>query len=281
MAGTDERRAAGVRAAAGPLPAPPHPTGLLWWRAALGWFTVARAWWRSLVLRSFLEPVLYLLGLGFGLGTLVDDSGNAPGGVPYAAFVAGGVLAASAMQSAFGESAWPVLGAIKWQRQYHAQLATPLRVRDVLLGHVFFMVVRLVVTVVPFWLVMVAFGLVGWPSAPWAVATAVLTGLAFATPIAAYSATAENDTSFALILRFGIIPMFLFSGVFFPVEDLPGLVRAVVWATPLFHGVELTRAASLGTDLGAGAVLGHTAYLLLLAVGGLLVALRTYSRRLS
>ena len=261
--------------------APVHGTRFLWWRAALGWFTLARAWWRSLVVRSVLEPVLYLLGLGFGLGTLVDDSGNGPGGVPYAAFVAGGVLVASAMQSGFGEAAWPVLGAIKWQRQYHAQLASPLRVSDVLLGHLFFMTVRLLVTVVPFWLVIVAFGLVSWPTAPWAVAAAVLTGLAFATPVAAFSATTETDTAFALVLRFGIIPMFLFSGVFYPVSDLPVWLQPVVQVLPLWHGVELSRAATLGTDLGLPVVLGHVGYLLLWAGGGLVLALRAYGRRLT
>ena len=261
--------------------APPHGTRLLWWRAALGWFSLARAWWRSLLLRSVLEPVLYLLGLGFGLGSLVDDSGNAPGDVPYATFVAGGVLVASAMNSGFGEAAWPVLGAIKWQRQYHAQLASPLRVVDVLLGHLFFMTVRLLVTVVPFWLVLVAFGLVSWPSAPWAVPAAVLCGLAFATPVAAFSATTQTDAPFALVLRFAIIPMFLFSGVFYPVTDLPSWVQPVVWATPLWHGVELSRAATLGTDLGPLVVLGHVGYLLLWFLGGLAVALRTYTRRLS
>ncbi|WP_380167947.1 ABC transporter permease [Jannaschia sp. R86511] len=261
--------------------APVHPRGLLWWRGAGLWFVVARRWWRSLVLRSFLEPLLYLFGLGFGLGTLVDAGGDAPGGVPYAAFVAAGVLAASAMQSAFSEASWPVLGAIKWQRQYHAQLASPLRVVDVLLGHLVFMLLRLLVSVVPFWLVMVAFGLVSWPSAPWAVLSAVLCGMAFAVPVAAFAAVTENDTSFALLLRFGIIPMFLFSGVFYPVADLPGWLQPVVQATPLFHGVELTRAASLGTDLGAVAVAGHVGYLLLLVLGGLVVAHRTYTRRLT
>ena len=263
-----------------PAVAPPHRTAFLWWRAASFWFVIARRWWRSLLLRSFLEPLLYLFGLGFGLGTLVDRSGNAPGGGPYAAYVAAGVLAASAMQSAFSEASWPVLGAIKWQRQYHAQLATPLRVTDVLLGHLTFMLLRLVVSVVPFWLVMVAFGLVRWPSAPWAVLAAVLCGLAFAAPVAAFSATTDNDRSFALLLRFGIIPMFLFAGVFFPVSDLPGWVQPVVWATPLFHGVELSRAASLGTGMDAWTVVGHVAYLLLFALGGLAVAARTYARRL-
>lgn len=253
----------------------------MWTRTAAFWFVLARRWWRSLVVVSVLQPVLYLLGLGFGLGVLVDGSGNSPGGVPYAAYVAAGVLVGSAMQSAFGEAAWPVLGAVKWQRQYHAQLATPPRVRDVLLGHLAFMAARLTVTVVAFWAVMVLFGLVSWPTAPLAVPVAVLTGLAFATPIAAFSATVDSDTSFALLLRFVIVPVFLFGGVFFPVSGLPGLVQPLVWATPLWHGVELSRAATLGTDLGALVVLGHVGYLLLWAVGGLLVALRTYTRRLA
>ena len=74
---------------------------------------------------------------------------------------------------------------------------------------------------------------------------------------------------------------FLFSGVFYPVTDLPSWVQPVVWATPLWHGVELSRAATLGTDLGPLAVLGHVGYLLLWFLGGLAVAVRTYTRRLS
>ncbi|MFC5379828.1 ABC transporter permease [Aquipuribacter nitratireducens] len=262
-------------------PTPSHPTRLLWWRAAAYWFVLSRAWWRSLVARSVLEPLLYLVGLGFGLGTLVDAGGDAPGGVPYAAYVAPGVLVASAMQSGFGESAWPVLGAIKWQRQYHAQLASPLRVRDVLVGHMVFIAVRLAVTIVPFFAVMAALGLVAWPWAPLAVLVGLLTGTAFALPIAAYSATVSNDTSFALLLRFALIPMFLFAGVFFPVADLPGLLQPVVWLTPLWHGVELARAATLGLAPAPLVVAGHVAYLVAWVVAGLLVALRTYTRRLT
>ncbi len=278
--GKQQPAGAGPAVTSGARTAPPHDTRFLWWRAAQFWLVVARRWWRSLVLRSFLEPLLYLFGLGFGLGTLVDDSGNAPGGVPYAAYVASGVLVASAMQSAFSESAWPVMGAIKWQRQYHAQLASPLRVGDVLVGHLVFMLLRLVAAVVPFWLVMVALGLVSWPTAPLALLAALLCGMAFATPMAAFAATADSDASFALILRFAIIPMFLFSGVFFPVSDLPVWLQPVVWATPLWHGVELSRAAALGTGMQAWAAAGHVLYLLLLAGAGLAAAVRTYTRRL-
>lgn len=271
LPGRDPRGAGGATA----------PERWLWVRVAEFWFVLARKWWVSLVTVSFLQPVLYLLGIGFGLGALVDSGGNNPGGVPYAAYVASGVLAGSAMQSAFGEAAWPVLGAVKWQRQYHAQLATPPKVRDVLTGHLVFMAVRLLVTVLAFWLVMVVFGLVQWPTAPLAVLAATLTGLAFAAPITAFSVTVDSDRAFALLLRFVIIPTFLFAGVFFPVSGLPVWVQPVVWVTPLWHGVELSRAASLGTGMAPPVLLGHVAYLLAFVVGGYLLAMRTFARRLS
>ncbi len=268
-------------ATAGEPMVPPHDGRFLWWRVATYWFVLGRAWWRALVAKSFGEPLLYLFGLGFGLGALVDDAGRNPGGVPYAAYVAAGVLAGSAAQSSFGEAAWPVLGAVKWQRQYFAQLAAPPRVSDVLLGHLIFMTVRLLVTIVPFWLVMAAFALVSWPSAPLAVPAALLTGLALTTPVAAYAATAENDYSFALLLRFVVTPMFLFSGAFFPVTQLPGWLQPAVWVNPVWHGVELSRAASLGQALPGLWVAGHVGYLLLLVVGGFLAARVTYRRRLT
>ncbi len=261
--------------------APPHGTRFLWWRMASYWFVLGRSWWRALVARSFGEPLLYLFGLGFGLGALVDEAGSNPGGVPYAAFVASGVLAGSAAQSSFGEASWPVLGAVAWERQYHAQLAAPPRVGDVLLGHLVFMTARVLVTIVPFWLVMAAFGLVSWPSAPLAVPAALLTGLALTTPVAAYAATVQNDTSFALLLRFVVTPMFLFSGAFFPVTDLPGLLQPLVWLNPVWHGVELSRAASLGQGLPVAVAAWHVGYLLLLVGGGYLAARVTYRRRLT
>jgi lipooligosaccharide transport system permease protein len=108
---------------------------------------------------------------------------------------------------------------------------------------------------------------------------AVLTGLAFAAPIAAWAITLKTETSFTYIFRFGLMPLMLFSGTFFPLSQLPGWLRGIAYATPLWHGVALCRALSLGRADLLGA-LGHVAYLAVLAAIGIWAGARTYQRRL-
>ena len=109
----------------------------------------------------------------------------------------------------------------------------------------------------------------------------MLTGLAFAAPIAAWAVTVKEETSFDYIFRFGMMPLMLFSGTFFPLSQLPGWLRLVAYATPLWHGVALCRAFSLGTAAGDPlAMLGHVAYLAVLAAVGIWAGARTYRRRL-
>ena len=114
-----------------------------------------------------------------------------------------------------------------------------------------------------------------------AIPAAVLTGMAFAGPIAAFSATQSNPNRFATIFRFGITPLFLFSGTFFPISSLPAALQAVAWLTPLFHGVALTRGLSLGTisDEPVAAVI-HVVYLTTLATVGAALTIRNLHRRL-
>jgi lipooligosaccharide transport system permease protein len=183
------------------------------------------------------------------------------------------------MQTAAGESSWPVLGSIKWWKRYHAMLATPLRVRDVMLGHIAWMATWLAVVCGVFLCVMAAFGTLTHPSAVLLLPAAVLTGMAFATPIAAFAATRENDTGFSMLFRFGIVPMFLFSGTFFPIAQLPAGLRPVAWVTPLWHGVDLCRSIDLG-GAARWLTVGHVAYLLAWVVAGLVLAERSYARRL-
>jgi lipooligosaccharide transport system permease protein len=172
-----------------------------------------------------------------------------------------------------------VLGAIKWAKQYHAQLAAPLRVRDVLVGHLCWVAVRLTISAAVFLVVMGLFGTIhSW----WVVLclpAAVLTGMAFVPGIFAYAATLETDSGFALLFRFVIMPMFLFSGTFFPVSQLPDLLQPLAYAVPLWHGVDLCRDLALGTPSLLPS-LGHVAYLALWVVGGALVAERKFRRRL-
>ncbi len=244
------------------------------------WMTNYRRTWRGTVYSSVLNPLLYLGAIGIGLGTLVNKHGSAKlGGISYLAFLAPGLLAAAAMETGIGESTYPVLGSVKWRRTYYAAASTPLRPADLFHGHLLFTTVRLVMNCAVFIAVMAAFGAArsAWVLA--ALPAAVLAGLAFATPIEAWAITVLKDTSFAMIFRFGMIPLFLFSGTFFPIGLLPAWARPIAYVTPLWHGVALCRSLSLGTATPGGTLL-HVGYLAALAGAGMIVGNRTYRRRL-
>lgn len=251
----------------------------LWLRGLGYWAYQYKRTWRSSITTSFLYPVLYLAAMGVGLGSLVDRHSHQVGGVPYLDFIAPGLLAATAMQIGANEAMYPVMGAIKWVRTYFAMLATPLRVVDVLRGHLGWIAVRLMTVSAIYLGVVAAFGVVRSPLAILAFPVAVLTGLAFAAPIAAFAATQDKDVGFTSIYRFGLIPLFLFSGTFFPVTELPDWLRPVAYATPLYHGVTLCRGLVLGTaELWPS--IGDAVYLLALAVIGYRLARGAFTRRL-
>ncbi len=244
------------------------------------WLTDYRRTWRGSVFSSLLNPVLFLGSLGLGLGSLVNRHGSAGlGGVSYLVYLAPGLLAASAMESGVGESTYPVFGSVKWNRTYQAAVATPLRPADVFHGHVLFATLRLTMNCTIFLAVASAMGAVRSFWALAALPVAVLTGLAFEVPIEAWSVTRTRDTSFPMIYRFGMIPLFLFSGTFFPVTQLPGWLQPVAYVTPLWHGVALCRGLVLGTATLAGAAI-HVGYLAALVAAGLAYGHRSYRRRL-
>ncbi|MBO0776869.1 MAG: ABC transporter permease [Actinobacteria bacterium] len=244
------------------------------------WLTDYRRTWRGSIFSSVLNPVLFLGSLGLGLGSLVNRHGSAGlGGVSYLVYLAPGLLAASAMTSAVSEGTYPVFGSVKWNRTYQAAVATPLRPADVFGGHVLFATMRLTMNCVLFLAVAAAMGAVrsGWALA--ALPVAVLTGLAFEIPIEAWAVTRVRDTSFPMIYRFGMIPLFLFSGTFFPVTQLPGWLQPVAYATPLWHGVSLCRDLTLGTTQPGSAAI-HVGYLVAVTVAGFAYGRRSYARRL-
>lgn len=237
--------------------------------------------WRGSVVSTVLFPVLFLASMGVGLGSLVDSS--ASGGVDghrYLVFLAPGLLAATAMQTGVGESSYPVMGAIKWVKTYHAMLATPLGVLDVLIGHLLFIAARILLGSVVFLAVMTVFGAVDSPLGLLTLPAAVLTGMAFAAPVAAFAAVTENDAGFAMLMRFVVTPLFLFGGVFYPVRQLPLVLEQLAYLTPLWHGVALSRGLALGTVSGLAA-LGHVVYLSAWVAAGSWVAARNYRRRLA
>ena len=251
-------------------------------RSLESWAYRYRRTWRGSFVSSVLGPVLFLAAMGLGLGSLVNQrpGGNAAlGGVSYLVFLAPALMAAAAMQTAALESSWPIMAAVKWLKTYDAMLATPLRVRDLLFGHLTWIAGRVTMSCAVFLVVMAAFGAIDSPQAVFLLPAAVLTGLAFAAPIAAYSITLERDAGLTAVFRFGIIPMFLFSGTFFPISQLPAALRPVAYLTPLWHGVDLCRDLNLGhaTFLPS---LGHAVYLAAWFVAGTAVATVTFRRRL-
>lgn len=235
--------------------------------------------WKGSVVSSILEPVLFLAAMGISLGTLVDQGGRLDQGVDYLVFLAPGLLAATAMQTATFESTYPIMGALKWHKTFEGILSTPVGVRDLVTGHLMFILFRLVTTLTVFLAVMAAFGALVLPVGVLALPAAVLTGLAFAAPVSAYAAWVQNDAGFAALLRFGIVPMFLFSGTFFPVDQLPGVLQPVAYLTPLWHGVSLTRGLALSDlDPTVGAI--NLTYLCALIVVGVWLARRQFAKRL-
>lgn len=237
--------------------------------------------WRGSIMSTFLNPILYLAAMGVGLGVLVDEGAGSQTleGLNYLTYLAPGLLAASAMQTGAGDAAWPVMAGIKWRRTYEAVLATPVAVRDLVAGHLLWVTVRLLMMTTIFSFVMVMFGATGVAEAIRAMVPAIVTGLAFGASVTAFSASVADHTGLTNLFRFGIVPMFLFSGTFFPISQLPGWMQPVAYATPLWHGVELTRAWALGIDPTFPTVL-HFGYLGVWIVVGSLFAARQLQKRM-
>jgi lipooligosaccharide transport system permease protein len=250
-----------------------------WLRSTAYWSYQYKRTWRGSLTTSFLYPVLYLAAMGLGLGSLVNHHVHRVQGFPYLHFLAPGLLAATAMQVGSNESMYPVMGAIKWLKTYFAMLATPLTVIDLLIGHLTWIVLRLSMVSVIYLGIMAAFGTVHSYLAILALPAAVLTGMAFAAPSEAFAASQQNDTGFSTLYRLVLIPMFLFSGTFFPVTQLPGWLQVVARITPLYNGVALCRGLVLA-KLQVLPMIGHGAYLLGLATLGLYLGSVTYRRRL-
>ncbi|HEV3370601.1 MAG TPA: ABC transporter permease [Acidimicrobiales bacterium] len=251
----------------------------MWLRAAGYWGYQYKRTWKSSVATSFLIPILYLAAMGIALGSLIDKHSHGVGGVSYLAYLAPGLLAGTSMQIGTNDMMYPVLGAIKWMRTYLAMLAGPLSVYDVLIGHLAWVATRIAIVVSIYLAVMAAFGTIFSFWAVLALPVAVLTGMAFGAPMAAFAATLDKDSGFSTLYRFVIIPLFLFSGIFFPISQLPLVLQVVAYISPLFHGVSLCRDLTLGT-VHPWPDLGHAAYLCLWVGVGYAVGRHTFAKRL-
>lgn len=249
------------------------------WRQYSYHMLLYRRTWRGTIVVSVANPLLFLTAIGAGLGRLVDQGHGAPGSVPYLTFLAPGLLAAATMQTAVIEAMGPVYEAGGSGGSYRSAAATPMRPDDILHGHLLYMVFRVVSSGAAFIAVMVAFGAARSAPAVLLLPAVALTGLAFAAPMAAFAAWIDLPARLDLCFRFVIMPLYMFSGTFFAVEQLPPWLEPVVYVTPLWHGVELCRSLALGS---AGPVppVVHVVYLAVLACVGVVLARRSYRRRL-
>ena len=252
-------------------------SGRVWLR---NWLVYRRLWHRSLAF-GFLQPVLFLTAMGLGIGTLITRQGlTAFGGVEYIDWLGPGLLAAMAMQTATFESTYPIMNKIMWGRNYEAMLSTPVSIRSILGGELAWTAFRIGTLASVFLVVLTLFGIPRSPAALLAIPFAVLVGVAFSACLIAFTATQKNDVGFSAIFRFVINPLFLFSGTFFPLTQLPDPVEWVPWLTPLFHGVELVRGSILGVlDPAAAAI--HVGYLLVMFGIGAWLANRFLAKRMA
>ncbi len=240
---------------------------------------VYRRIWRGTIFGTVVSPVLYLTAMGVALGSLIPTM-TTFGGVPYIVFLAPGLVAAQAMQTGTQESSWPLFAGFKWNKTFEAMIGTPQDIKDIVLGHLYWLIVRLGMVTGIFLIVAVLFGAITSPTAIFAWPAAILTGVAFSMPMAAWTASRKTEQSFAFIFRFIITPLFLFSGTFFPIEQLPDAIEWVAWLTPLFHGVALTRELAIGHELDPATLAIHFTYLVVLAGIGVALAMRTFRKRL-
>jgi lipooligosaccharide transport system permease protein len=248
--------------------------------------------WRRYLLSSLAEavgtPLLYLLALGVGLGSLIDSnaaghSSTIPAGLTYLDYIAPALLVAAAIQVGVGESSYPAYSRFKWTRVFWGITATPVTPGEACDGEVLFIATRMLAGSSLYYLVLLAFGAAGGPAGILMVPIGILTGLSCAVWVLALGARMRSEGgAFNVLFRFVIVPMTLFSGSFFPITEMPLAVRWIAWISPLWHGNELARSAALapGYSKGGWAIAGHLAYLLALLVSGLLVARRCYRKRL-
>jgi lipooligosaccharide transport system permease protein len=253
------------------------------WRARMlvveAMWTWYRRNWRSTLMSTVLNPVFFLVAMGFGLGSQIRP-GAATGGLAYVVYLAPALLASAAVQNAAGEATYPVLSGFRWNRVYWGMSATPVTPGQIAGGQLLWIALRMVFSGTIFVIVATALGAVTSPAVLLSLVFSVLAGMAFAAPLVAFSATIDSEgQEFNAVFRFIVLPMTLLAGTFFPVTELPVWVRPLAWVTPLWHGTELSRAAAFG-GLEFLPVLGHVVYLLAMFVVGAVLAARNFRRRL-
>ena len=240
--------------------------------------------WIWLILSiAIANPVLYLVSIGLGLGSYIDKNTGAMGvdGVSYLTFLAPALLATAAIQGAMDETIYPTLEGFKWNKTFFSMNATPLSGNQIAMGVFFNSLIRTIFTAVVYWLVMLAFGVLETPLAWLAIFTAVMAGAAFGALMQALAGYLENENVFfTLVQRFVIMPLFLFSGTFYPLTNMPIFLQWIGWISPLWHAAELGRWLTYGSETSTSMLFTHFIFLNSILIFGLIASRRIFTRRL-
>ena len=240
-------------------------------------------WVWLIIAIAIANPVLYLVSIGLGVGAYIDKNTGGMGvdGVSYITFLAPALLATAAIQGAIDESTYPTLQGFKWNKIFFSMNATPLSGNHIAMGVFFNSLIRTVFTAVLYWLVMLTFGVLESPRAWLAIFTAVMAGAAFGALMQALAGLLENENLFfTLVERFIIMPLFLFSGTFYPLSSMPLFLQWIGWISPLWHATELGRWLTYGSEISTQMLFAHFIFLNSILAVGLIASRRIFTRRL-
>ena len=241
--------------------------------------------WKSIIAAIDIgNPLFYLIAVGIGIGVLVEKSSGTSGtsGIKYIAFIAPALLANSAIAAVMDECVFPTIEGFKWRKLFYAQNATPITGRQIALGVYLSALCRAIFSVTIYYMLLIAFNVVDFGVSALLIPVAVLGGGAFGAVILYAAAKIEKDDQFFNILgRLVIMPMFLFSGTFFPLSSMPIYLQPIGWISPLWHATELGRESAFDYGIGTTMVLIHIIFLTSLVAFGLFLSRRQFETRLA
>jgi lipooligosaccharide transport system permease protein len=241
-------------------------------------------WLGAIVAFGLGNPLLYLLSVGIGIGALVDNTVGAdnPIGVPYLTFLAPALLATAAIQAAMDETTFPTMQGFIWDKSFFSMISTQLTARDIVGGIMIASSIRCSFNTLIYAGVLVLFGAIPIASVPVLVFAAIFAGISFAAVMLAVTSFVKNDDGFfAIIGRFVLTPMFMFSGTFYPLESLPIYLQWVGWISPVWHSTNLGRNLSYSLEVAPWLLAVHVIFMAGLLLLAMFVATRKFSSRLS
>jgi lipooligosaccharide transport system permease protein len=241
-------------------------------------------WLWSIIAVSFGNPIIYLLAIGVGVGTLVDQNTGGAGinGVSYLTFLAPALLGSAAIQAAIDETSFPTLEGFVWNKSFFGMNSTQLTGGQIVDGVMIAAFVRAFLTSVIYLFVLLVFGAVKVETIPILLLVSVIAGMSFGSAVLAASSFIKDDDGFLVIIsRFIVAPLFLFSGTFYPLEQMPWFLQWVGWISPLWHSTNLSRALSFGLPVDSWLLVVHVLFIFSVMAIGLILARGQFSRRLA